>query len=118
MQRLDKVHARRNPRIVPFHHDRSAALRIRCAVPAVLDQLPRHRSQALGGCCLLLCPDLVPRRLSSSRLCVEVVSDLSDTVGSLAKRCSYRRTYHPASYHIVQEIQKFNLSDYRPRQEQ
>ncbi|KAK8864519.1 hypothetical protein IAR55_001769 [Kwoniella newhampshirensis] len=30
----------------------------------------------------------------------------------------YRRTYHPASYHIVQEIQKFNLSDYRPRQEQ
>lgn len=31
---------------------------------------------------------------------------------------SYRRTYFPASYHIVQEIQKFNLSDYRPRQEQ
>ncbi|WVQ80831.1 hypothetical protein IAT38_002938 [Cryptococcus sp. DSM 104549] len=30
----------------------------------------------------------------------------------------YRRTYYPASYHIVQEIQKFNLSDYRPRQEQ
>ncbi|AFR92516.2 phospholipid-transporting ATPase [Cryptococcus neoformans C23] len=30
----------------------------------------------------------------------------------------YRRTYHPASYHIVQEIQKFSLSDYRPRQEQ
>jgi hypothetical protein len=31
---------------------------------------------------------------------------------------SYRRTYLPRSYHIVQEIQKFNLSDYRPRQEQ
>ncbi|ORX35777.1 putative calcium transporting ATPase [Kockovaella imperatae] len=30
----------------------------------------------------------------------------------------FRRTYYPASYHIVQEIQKFNLSDYRPRQEQ
>ncbi|WRT66492.1 uncharacterized protein IL334_003451 [Kwoniella shivajii] len=30
----------------------------------------------------------------------------------------YSRTYHPTSYHIVQEIQKFNLSDYRPRQEQ
>ncbi|RXK37094.1 phospholipid-transporting ATPase [Tremella mesenterica] len=30
----------------------------------------------------------------------------------------YRRTYHPTPYHIVQEIQKFNLSDYRPRQEQ
>lgn len=30
----------------------------------------------------------------------------------------YKRTYHPADYQIVQEIQKFNLSDYRPRQEQ
>ncbi|BEI85482.1 hypothetical protein CcaverHIS002_0508830 [Cutaneotrichosporon cavernicola] len=30
----------------------------------------------------------------------------------------YRRTYHPQDYNIVQEIQKFNLSDYRPRQEQ
>jgi phospholipid-transporting ATPase len=30
----------------------------------------------------------------------------------------YVRTYRPGDYHIVQEIQKFNLSDYRPRQEQ
>ncbi|WVR06936.1 hypothetical protein IAU60_003972 [Kwoniella sp. DSM 27419] len=30
----------------------------------------------------------------------------------------YSRTYYPSSYHVVQEIQKFNLSDYRPRQEQ
>ncbi|TYJ54546.1 hypothetical protein B9479_004773 [Cryptococcus floricola] len=30
----------------------------------------------------------------------------------------YKRTYHPESYHIVQEIQKFSLADYRPRQEQ
>ena len=30
----------------------------------------------------------------------------------------YVRTYRPESYHIVQEVQKFNLSDYRPRQEQ
>jgi phospholipid-transporting ATPase len=35
-----------------------------------------------------------------------------------ADESSYKRTYHPAPYHIVQEIQKFNLSDYRPRQEQ
>ena len=31
---------------------------------------------------------------------------------------SYRRTYHPASYHIAQELQKYNIPDYRPRQEQ
>lgn len=31
---------------------------------------------------------------------------------------SYRRTYSPASYHIAQELQKYNIPDYRPRQEQ
>src|SRR6266446_6780752 len=31
---------------------------------------------------------------------------------------SYRRTYMPLSYHIVQELQKYNIPDYRPRQEQ
>ncbi|KAF9501800.1 calcium transporting ATPase [Pleurotus eryngii] len=30
----------------------------------------------------------------------------------------YRRTYVPASYHIAQELQKYNIPDYRPRQEQ
>ncbi|TFK45591.1 phospholipid-translocating P-type ATPase [Heliocybe sulcata] len=30
----------------------------------------------------------------------------------------YRRTYHPFSYHIIQELQKYNIPDYRPRQEQ
>ncbi|KAI9462638.1 calcium transporting ATPase [Russula earlei] len=30
----------------------------------------------------------------------------------------YRRTYIPASYHIAQEIQKYNIPDYRPRQTQ
>ncbi|KAJ7594628.1 calcium transporting ATPase [Mycena floridula] len=30
----------------------------------------------------------------------------------------YRRTYLPLSYHIAQELQKYNIPDYRPRQEQ
>ncbi|TBU23842.1 phospholipid-translocating P-type ATPase [Dichomitus squalens] len=30
----------------------------------------------------------------------------------------YRRTYQPETYHIAQEIQKYNIPDYRPRQEQ
>ncbi|KAL4252396.1 Phospholipid-transporting ATPase [Abortiporus biennis] len=30
----------------------------------------------------------------------------------------YRRTYLPETYHIAQEIQKYNIPDYRPRQEQ
>ncbi|KAM0749097.1 phospholipid-translocating P-type ATPase [Meredithblackwellia eburnea MCA 4105] len=31
---------------------------------------------------------------------------------------SYKRMFTPEPYHIVQEIQKFNLPDYRPRMEQ
>ncbi|KZO96121.1 phospholipid-translocating P-type ATPase [Calocera viscosa TUFC12733] len=30
----------------------------------------------------------------------------------------YKRTYRPQPYHIAQELQKFNIPDYRPRQEQ
>ncbi|KAH7883148.1 Ca-transporting ATPase [Phlebopus sp. FC_14] len=30
----------------------------------------------------------------------------------------YRRTYMPRPYHIAQEVQKYNIPDYRPRQEQ
>ena len=29
----------------------------------------------------------------------------------------YKRNYQPQSYHIIQEIQKFNIPDYRPRME-
>jgi phospholipid-transporting ATPase len=28
-----------------------------------------------------------------------------------------KRTYYPKSYHVAQEIQKYNIPDYRPRQE-
>ncbi|ODQ63622.1 aminophospholipid translocase that maintains membrane lipid asymmetry in post-golgi secre [Nadsonia fulvescens var. elongata DSM 6958] len=30
----------------------------------------------------------------------------------------YKRMYYPESYHYVQEIQKYNIADYRPRMEQ
>lgn len=30
----------------------------------------------------------------------------------------YKRLFMPEPYHIVQEIQKYNLPDYRPRMEQ
>ncbi|KAM3163291.1 Phospholipid-transporting ATPase [Lachancea thermotolerans] len=30
----------------------------------------------------------------------------------------YKRTYTPESYHVVQEMQKYNIGDYRPRVEQ
>lgn len=33
------------------------------------------------------------------------------------KPFSIKRNYYPRSYHIAQEIQKYNIPDYRPRQE-
>lgn len=36
----------------------------------------------------------------------------------LLKNFSYKRIYKPRTYHIVQEIQKFNIPDYRPGMEQ
>ena len=30
----------------------------------------------------------------------------------------FKRRYNPESYHYVQEIQKYNIQDYRPRMEQ
>lgn len=55
-----------------------------------------------------------------SRFRVEIVS-LNPTI-SLRNTddtfYSYQRTYKPASYHIAQEIQKYNIPDYRPRQTQ
>lgn len=57
--------------------------------------------------------------LSSTRLSPFVSRPtLTRLPPSAARFFSYTRTTNPQSYHIVQEIQKFNLSDYRPREEQ
>ncbi|PLW36136.1 hypothetical protein PCANC_16682 [Puccinia coronata f. sp. avenae] len=61
---------------------------------------------------------LMPRMLSSS---VFYFSLLLIPVGCLARDLAwkgYKRLFRPEAYHIVQEIQKFNLPDYRPRMEQ
>lgn len=36
----------------------------------------------------------------------------------LTQESSAKRMYFPQSYHHVQEIQKYNIQDYRPRMEQ
>ncbi|KAI9609465.1 hypothetical protein H4Q26_007421 [Puccinia striiformis f. sp. tritici PST-130] len=61
---------------------------------------------------------LMPRMLSSSvfYFCLLLIP-----VGCLARDLAwkgYKRLFRPEAYHIVQEIQKFNLPDYRPRMEQ
>ena len=58
--------------------------------------------------------------VSFKRLRLEIVSHMPQMVLSvlLTLYYSYRRTYRPETYHIAQEIQKYNIPDYRPRQEQ
>ncbi|KAI9099801.1 hypothetical protein DFS34DRAFT_507698 [Phlyctochytrium arcticum] len=41
-----------------------------------------------------------------------VIANMRDFVWKYAKR-----TYYPKSYHIIQEVQKYNIPDYRPRME-
>ncbi|KIJ11589.1 hypothetical protein PAXINDRAFT_157254 [Paxillus involutus ATCC 200175] len=43
---------------------------------------------------------------------------IGDGANDVSRVWNYRRTYMPRSYHIAQELQKYNIPDYRPRQEQ
>lgn len=50
---------------------------------------------------------------------IHVLCSSGQTIG-LTKRFPYhsvKRTYFPKSYHIIQEVQKYNIPDYRPRME-
>lgn len=119
---MDKVHFGRHSRIVPLHHDRASALRDHRPSAAFLLAVPRYRAAFVGRRGVLLCPLATPHCGATKRLRLEVVSTHQHpdygVLGRAHGLSSYRRTYYPAPYHIVQEIQKFNLSDYRPRQEQ
>jgi hypothetical protein len=55
--------------------------------------------------------------LSVERFRMEIVS-LSDERGLvllLTDSFSSKRMYYPQTYHHIQEIQKYNIQDYRPR---
>ena len=87
-----------------------------------LDWIRRHRSASIRQLVILLYDSSAPCHMFIKRLCMEVVSQ---SVYPSNRRYwldlshfSYRRTYIPASYHIAQELQKYNIPDYRPRQEQ
>lgn len=87
----------------------------------IFNGVSRHCSQAMDRRCLLLHANSGAHHLSVARFCMEVVSTfnrdiLIHYVSELYS--SYQRTYWPQPYHIAQEIQKYNIPDYRPRQEQ
>ncbi|KAG0145463.1 hypothetical protein CROQUDRAFT_45753 [Cronartium quercuum f. sp. fusiforme G11] len=62
--------------------------------------------------------NLMPRMLSSPMFYFSLLLiPIACLVRDLAWK-GYKRLFIPESYHVVQEIQKFNLPDYRPRMEQ
>lgn len=125
-QPLDKVHSRSYPGIFHFRNDRTSPLRHHRPRHRLFSRVSRTCLPSVDKRCILSLFARLSRILLAQRLCLEVVSPLFTVQVEYAIRdannlitfISYRRTYHPRSYHIVQEIQKFNLSDYRPRQEQ
>jgi len=119
IQCLDEIYTSRYPRFFRIQYDRSSSVRDRRALDRFLETVRGYCLASLGWSHPLLLLDPLPRCLSTKRLRMEIVSSARtfDTSHQLTFP-SYKRTYLPAPYHIVQEIQKFNLSDYRPRQEQ
>ena len=52
-----------------------------------------------------------PSNVSNTGFRMEIVRLLNPIILTV----SARRMYYPKQYHYVQEIQKFNVADYRPR---
>lgn len=77
-----------------------------------------HSAYALGERKLLVVFHYNPSYLQPERLRLEIVSRYSiwdQSRGNPKSGYSLKRMYRPLPYHFVQEIQKFNLPDYRPR---
>ncbi len=56
-----------------------------------------------------------PNTLPIKRFCMEIVSldELFEDLTNIS--FSAKRMYYPQTYHHIQEIQKYNIQDYRPR---
>ena len=118
---MDKVHSGSYTRFLRLYNGCSTSLCRHCPASQLLIGVQEHCAATMGRSGVLFRPVLIPHRMPPTGLCVEIVRPFTfcDILVAVLMCCSsYRRTYYPASYHIVQEIQKFNLSDYRPRQEQ
>lgn len=106
--------------VIPIHHGVPTAVLLACAFDRVLDRILWDRTAAVDEQYILLCPSYGADSLSKPGLRLEIVRELClvcCTPGTDSSS-SYRRTYMPSSYHIAQELQKYNIPDYRPRQEQ
>ncbi|ETW82458.1 hypothetical protein HETIRDRAFT_149129 [Heterobasidion irregulare TC 32-1] len=99
---MDKVHRGRHPWLLRVHYALPALVRRRCPCHRLFPRVTRAGPEALDRHHVVL---YAPARPG---VCLG-----QDLVWKY-----YKCTYMPASYHIAQEIQQYNIPDYRPRQEQ
>jgi hypothetical protein len=117
---MDQIYCRRYPRIFRLYHAIPSRLLYRCPSDRLLHWIPQHCTPVMDRRRLLFCAHTHSDSMPCPWFCVEIVRPFPphayESWSDLAH--SYRRTYRPAPYHIAQELQKYNIPDYRPRQEQ
>lgn len=114
-QYLDKVsryrHSRKFGHLVRIH----AGLWNCCANAAFLDRISWSDSEIVHQSCLLGAGPGPTSIVPDQGLFMEIVSSsISQWVQCLTYN-SAKRMYKPQTYHHIQEIQKYNIQDYRPR---
>lgn len=110
-----------NPWLVCFHNAFPSPVCCRRSRYRLLNRISWHCPSPLDKRSLLFCATPCPYILPGARFLLEIVRNefTSRYLAVLMQGSySYRRTYRPLSYHIAQELQKYNIPDYRPRQEQ
>ena len=107
---MDKVDNFRNSGILCDLDAVLPNLRLCRAIARLLPRIPGDTSPCLRKSGILGNTSRNTSNVSHPGLCMEIVSP-----SSLPSNVSARRMYYPKQYHYVQEIQKFNVADYRPR---
>src|SRR5271154_404713 len=103
-----------NSRIICHLHDLPPHLRHCRPTPRLLNGIRRNTTIPLSHNRVLGLHHRNSGNVSNPRLCMEIVPS-PPPIQRTPLTCSARRMYYPKEYHYVQEIQKFNVADYRPR---
>ena len=80
-----------------------------------LDRIRRNCPRSIHQCSLLDPRTCVTRLVPFEGLRLEIVSSRPIQQTRKLTIGSFKRMYRPQTYHHIQEIQKYNIQDYRPR---
>jgi hypothetical protein len=107
---MDKVDNSRYSRVFCALDGVPPDIRICRTITRFLNRIPRNPTSPIRQHVLLRLHRSNPSDVSYPGFRMEIVTPLISIPNKSA-----RRMYYPKQYHYVQEIQKFNVADYRPR---